>query len=137
MDTPLTLIIRLYISSTLNAREFEPDNLVVNEEKTANVVHFAAWINYYEKAEELAFYNDEYDDFKPIKPPRKPRKRKAESEAEHALRIIKWEAEKARAAEITRPGNGMRASYYTERILPVYHEALQSLTSGRISYIES
>ena len=41
---------------------YEPQNIVEQGNKTANVVHFAAWVNYYEKAKVLTFYNDEYDD---------------------------------------------------------------------------
>ncbi|KAH7087528.1 hypothetical protein FB567DRAFT_592207 [Paraphoma chrysanthemicola] len=54
---------------------YKPENLVEHTKKSANVVHFAAWINYYTKAEELTFYNDEYDDVELVKLPPKLRAR--------------------------------------------------------------
>ncbi|KAF2824851.1 hypothetical protein CC86DRAFT_395259 [Ophiobolus disseminans] len=45
------------------------DNIVEHRNRGPNSVHFAAWINYYTKAEELTFYNDEYDNVELIKLP--------------------------------------------------------------------
>jgi hypothetical protein len=105
-----------------------PKNFVEQPDRGANVVHFAAWINYYDRAQDLTFYNDEYDDYEPPTPPSKPRRRpKNETEAEYKERLARWEAEKARIPAIVRPGNSMRTSYYVDEILPVYRDALGQL----------
>lgn len=104
------------------------NNIVEQRDRGPNSVHFAAWINYYTKAEELTFYNDEYDDVEPIKPPPRPRRRPAtETEAQYEERLARWEAEKARQPAVIKPGNSMRASYYTDKILPVYAAAYHQL----------
>jgi hypothetical protein len=41
--------------------------------------------------------------------------------------IAEWEARQPRKPEIVRPGNSMRASYYTEKILPIYRQAFNDL----------
>jgi hypothetical protein len=103
-------------------------NLAKKADKTAACVHFAAWVNYYTKADELTFYNDEYDDYVAPTPPPRPRRRPAtEDEDGYKQRIARWEAEKARIPEVIRPGNSMRASYYVDKILPVYRDALYQL----------
>jgi hypothetical protein len=106
----------------------EPENLVEQSDCGANAVHFAAWINYYTKAEELTFYNDEYDDVEPVRPPPRPRRRPTtETEAQWVERLARWEAEKSRQPDVYKPGNSMRASYYTDKILPVYANAFHQL----------
>jgi hypothetical protein len=107
-----------------------PSNVVTHDNKTANVVHFAAWINYYTKADELLFYNDEYDDHEPVKPPPKPRRRPTtDRPGDYEARIREWEAAKAREPIVIKPGNSMRASYYVEKILPVYCAAYKALVA--------
>jgi hypothetical protein len=107
---------------------FHHKNEVSDPNRGHKLVHFAAWINYYEKADELTFYNDEYDDVEPVKPPPKPRRRPvSETDEEYHDRLRHWHAEKARHPIVERPGNSMRASYYTEKILPVYRDALRLL----------
>ena len=102
--------------------------MVPEPESGGVMVHFAAWINYYTRAAELAFYNDEYDDVEPVKPPPKPRRRPTrETEEEYLDRVRLWEAEKARIPVVTKLGNSIRASYYTEKILPIYRQALEDL----------
>ena len=108
-----------------------PENVVNHPDRGANVVHFAAWINYYTKAEELIFYNDEYDDYvapkPPPKPPPKPRSRPTtDSPGDYEARVHEWEAAKARELVIVKPGNSMRAIYYVENILPKYCTACPS-----------
>ncbi|KAF2629281.1 hypothetical protein BU25DRAFT_337398, partial [Macroventuria anomochaeta] len=99
-------------------------------ERTANVVHFAAWINYYTMADELLFYNDEYDDHKPAKPPPKPRRRPATDQpGDYEARVREWEASKARIPVVLKPRNSMRVSYYVEKILPVYCAAYSHLVA--------
>jgi hypothetical protein len=107
-----------------------PENLVNHPDRGANVVHFAAWINYYTKAEELIFYNDEYDDYVAPKPPPKPRRRPTtDSPGDYEARVREWEAAKAREPVIAKPGNSMRAIYYVENILPKYCTAYNSLVA--------
>ena len=107
-----------------------PENVVNHPDRGANVVHFAAWINYYTKAEELIFYNDEYDDYVAPKPPPKPRRRPTtDSPGDYEARVREWEAAKAREPVIVKPGNSMRAIHYVENILPKYCTAYDSLVA--------
>jgi hypothetical protein len=102
--------------------------MVKERDKSANVVHFAAWTNSYDKATELTFYNDEYDDAEPIKAPPKPRRRPArESSERYHERIRLWNPRFFYVPEVIKPGDSMRASYYTEKILPGYCKALSFL----------
>jgi transposase len=106
----------------------DPDNIVSKPPITTNVVHFAGWVTYYEKAEELIFYNDEYDDYVAPKPPPRPRRRPTtETDDQYQDRLRHWEAEKARAPKVEKPGNSMRASYYTDNLLPIYCDAYDSM----------
>jgi hypothetical protein len=106
----------------------DPENMVMKPLITASVVHFAGWITYHEKAEELIFYNDEYDDYIPPVPPPKPKFRPTtETMDQYNDRVRHWEAEKAREPEVKKPGNSMRASYYTDNILPIYCNAYDSM----------
>ncbi|KAF2690231.1 hypothetical protein K458DRAFT_290184 [Lentithecium fluviatile CBS 122367] len=123
-DYPQQWILRVF------GERYNPENIVEKPDYTPVCVHFAAWINWYEKADDLTFYNDEYDDVQPVKPPLKPRRRPTtETEAQYRERVAQWDAEKARIPQIIRPGNSMRASYYTKKILPGYCDALRSLQS--------
>lgn len=123
-DFPAEWILRVLGERT------EPQNVIKQPNKTANVVHFAAWINYYDMANELIFYNDEYDDHQLPKPPPKPRRRPTTDQpGDWEARVREWEASKARQPKIIKPGNSMRASYYVEKILPVYCRAYHSLFS--------
>jgi hypothetical protein len=101
-----------------------PQNVITQPEKSANVVHFAAWINYYERAADLTFYNDEYDDHVTPKPRRRPA---TDQPGDWEARIRQWEAEKAREPLVIKPGNSMRASYYVEKLLPKYCDAYNSM----------
>ncbi|KAF2245253.1 hypothetical protein BU26DRAFT_433851, partial [Trematosphaeria pertusa] len=104
--------------------------IVTQEGKQGNQVHFAAWVNWYIKANSLLFYNDEYDDVKPVKKPLKPRRRlTTKTEDEYNRRVAEWEASLPREPEVKKPGNSMRASYYVEKILPWYRDAFQHLQS--------
>jgi hypothetical protein len=46
---------------------------------------------------------------------------------EYHDQVRQWEAEKARIPEVIKPGNNMRASYYTKKILLVYRDMLEHL----------
>lgn len=123
-DFPAEWILRIY------GERSAPYNVVNHADRSANVVHFAAWINYYTKADELIFYNDEYDDHEPVKPPPKPRRRPTTDQpGDYETRMREWEAAKAREPVVTKPGNSMRASYYVEKILPSYCVAYSSLVA--------
>lgn len=107
-----------------------PKNIVPTPSRTATDVHFAAWINYYDRQPNLIFYNDEMDDVHIEKPPPKPRRRpKTETDDEYQIRLADWEAQKAREPKFSHLGNSMTAEYYTKNILPTYVEAYQSLVS--------
>ena len=90
--------------------------------------HIAAWISWYGKAEKLEFYNNEEDKVEHPLPPPKPRRRpKTESEEEYNARVKEWEACKPHAVEVKVQGNAMTQKYYVERLLPIYHQAIESM----------
>lgn len=106
----------------------QPKNMVTAYDTKANCVHFAAWVNYYDKAPELTFYNDEYDNYVAPKSEPKPRRRPiTDHPGDYETRVAEWEAKKVRELEHKKPGNSMRAVYYTEKILPIYCAAVDSL----------
>lgn len=121
-DFPEDWILRVF------GERLSSQNVVEEPNHSSYSVHFAAWINYYDRAPHLTFYNDEYDDVKPVKPPPKPRRRPAtETEEQYRDRLRHWEASKPRDPDISRPGNSMRASYYTDKLLPIYRDAMEEL----------
>jgi hypothetical protein len=62
--------------------------------------------------------------------PSKPRRRpKAESEDDYQRRLKEWEAQKPHKVEKKVSGNYMTQKYYTERLLPVYINAVQQQRS--------
>jgi hypothetical protein len=94
-------------------------------EKTGAKLYIATWINWYQKAEKLEFYNDKNDHIQPPKRPDKPRKRRYETEEQFKQRIIDWEAILPHEVGMKPKGNSMMQKYYTERLLPVYIKAVQ------------
>jgi hypothetical protein len=57
--------------------------------------------------------------------PPKPRRRPTtESEDEYQARLKDWEAQRPHKADVKPQGNAMTQKYYTERLLPVYIEAI-------------
>ena len=59
----------------VRGERFEQKNIVLTLSKTATDVHFAAWVNYYDRQPDLVFYNNEMDDVVIKKLPPKPRYR--------------------------------------------------------------
>ena len=81
-------------------------------------------------ANELIFYNDEYDDHQFTKPPPKPRKRPTTDQpGDWDVRVREQEASKTRQSKFTKPENSILVSHYVEGILPVYCCAYYSLFS--------
>ncbi|KZM25697.1 hypothetical protein ST47_g3163 [Ascochyta rabiei] len=124
-DFPDEWILRIW------GERFKPENIVEARAITSKAVHFAAWINYYAKAEQLTFYNDEYDNYQPLKrdpSDKKPRRRpKTETQDQFDERMAEWIAREPPQLEIKIPGNSMDQNYYTNNILPVYCKAYQGL----------
>ena len=59
--------------------------------------------------------------------PPKPRRRpKTETMADYKRRLKEWEALKPHTVEKKVSGNHMTQKYYTERLLPVYINAVQT-----------
>jgi hypothetical protein len=58
-------------------------------------------------------------------PPKPRRHPKTESEEEYQVRLKEWEALKPHATEVKVGGNHITQKYYTERLLPVYINAIQ------------
>jgi hypothetical protein len=103
----------------------DPENIQERGEKTGVKLHVAAWVNWHEKAEKLEFYNDEEEHTERPRRPAKPRSRKYETKEEFDARIREWEALLPHEQVVKPKGNGMTQKYYTERLLPVYVEAVQ------------
>ena len=96
--------------------------------KEGGKFHVAGWVNWYEKCDKLEFYNDEEDEIEqpPMAP--KPRRRPTrESEAQFQQRLVEWEATRPHLIEKKVQGNHMTQKYYTERLLPVYIDAIDRL----------
>ena len=95
------------------------------KEKEGVKFHVAAWITWFDKAEKLEFYKDEeeYEEQPPM-PPRPRRRPTTESPEEYQARLTEWEALKPHKVDVKPQGNSMTQKYYTERLLPVYIEAI-------------
>jgi hypothetical protein len=102
----------------------DPENIQERGEKTGVELHIFAWVNWHEKAEKLEFYRDEEEYTRRPKRPPKPRTRKYESDEEYQARLREWEALLPHEQVMKPKGNGMTQKYYTERLLPVYIEAI-------------
>ena len=106
---------------------YEAKNIQERGEKTGTKVHMAAWVNWFEKAPKLEFYNDEHDFIvKPKRPPR-PRKSKYESEDAYNQRLLEWDVSLPHEAEVKPKDNSMTQKYYCERLLPGYIKAMHHL----------
>ncbi|KAI1676338.1 hypothetical protein KJE20_14067 [Pyrenophora tritici-repentis] len=46
----------------VRGERLKPKNIISTPSRTATDVHFAAWVNYYDRQPDLVFYNDEMDD---------------------------------------------------------------------------
>jgi hypothetical protein len=105
---------------------YDDENIMERVERKGIAFHVAAWISWHGKAEKLEFYNDEEDTIKQPSMPPKPRRRPTtESESEYLARVQKWEATKPHKVEKKVSGNHMTQKYYTERLLPIYINAVQ------------
>lgn len=106
-------------------KRYSPENHQERPERKRTRFHIAAWISWYGKAEKLEFYNDEEDYVEQPSMPPKPRRRPTtESKAEYQARLEEWEALKPHKIEVKVGGNHMTQKYYTERLLPVYIDAI-------------
>jgi len=104
---------------------YDDENIVERPPKKGVKFHVAAWITWWEKAEKLEFYNDEEDYIQRPAMPSKPRRRPTtETTDEYQARVREWEALRPHDAEVKVGGNHMTQKYYTERLLPVYIEAI-------------
>lgn len=105
---------------------YDAENIQERGEKKGIKFHIAAWVTWFDKAEKLEFYNNEEDyTIHPPMPPKPRRRPRTESENEYQVRLKEWEALKPHPAEVKVGGNHMTQKYYTERLLPVYIEAIQ------------
>jgi hypothetical protein len=105
---------------------YDDENIVERGERKGVKFHVAAWITWFEKAEKLEFYNDEEArEEQPPMPPKPRRRPKTESEDEYQARLKDWEAQKPHKVDVKPQGNSMTQKYYTERLLPVYIDAIQ------------
>jgi hypothetical protein len=105
----------------------DPENIQERGELKGVRLHIAAWISWYGKAAELTFYNDEEDfEIKP-KRPRKPRRSKKKSKEQYQEEIKHWEAALSHAKDVRPQGNSMTQEYYTDHILPLYCNAVNTL----------
>jgi hypothetical protein len=105
---------------------YDTENIQERGQLTGVRFHVAGWISWYGKAAKLEFYNDEEDHVERPSYPSKPRRRpKTESEDEYAARVQEWEAGKPHEVEVKVKGNAMTQKYYTERLLPIYCQAMK------------
>ena len=104
---------------------YDEPNIEERSELSGNKLHFAAWVNWYSKAEKLEFYHDEEESTEQPKRPPKPRKRMYEEPQEFDRRIAEWNALLPHKVSIKPKGNSMTQKYYTERLLPVYITTIQ------------
>ena len=105
---------------------YDDENIVERGERKGVRFYVAGWINWHEKAEKLEFYHDEEDEEIQPPMPRKPRRRPTtETEEEYQARVVEWEALRPHKVDVRPQGNSMTQKYYTERLLPVYIEAVQ------------
>lgn len=107
----------------------DPDNIQEKPKKIGNKLHMAGWVNWHEKCEKLEFYHDEEEHIERPKRPRKPRKRKSESDEEFQDRLKEWDATAPHPVEVKPQGNSMTQKYYTDRLLPVYINAIQNASA--------
>ena len=107
-------------------RHYNDKNIIERGEKKGVKFHIAAQINWHAKAEKLEFYHDEeeYEEQPPM-PPRPRRRPTTESEDEYQARLREWEALKPHKVNIKPQGNSMTQKYYTERLLPIYIQAIK------------
>jgi len=84
----------------------------------------AAWVNWHGKSDKIEFYNDEEEHTEQPERPPKPRKSKYQTEEEYKARVEEWEASLPHAVVVKPKGNSMTQKYYTERLLPVYAQAI-------------
>lgn len=102
----------------------DPDNIQERGDKAGVKLHIAAWINWHGKSDRLEFYHDEEERTERPKRPPKPRKSKYESNEQYQARIEEWEASLPHEVIVKPKGNSITQKYYTERLLPVYSEAI-------------
>jgi hypothetical protein len=105
---------------------YDDKNIMERVEREGIAFHVAAWISWHGKAKKLEFYNNEEDTIEQPPMPPKPRRRPTtETEAEYLARVKEWEATKPHKVEKKVKGNHMTQKYYTERLLPIYIDAVQ------------
>ena len=130
------------------------ENVLARQPKKGVKYHVAGWVNWHSKCEKLEFYNDEdleqelehaqeaaeasvTQDHGPR--PRKPRRRPTtETTEEYAQRIVaydkelaEWEARYVPRPKISGKGNSMTQAYYSDRLLPVYLDAMAHIKRQR------
>jgi len=106
---------------------YQPENIMERPAKKGVTVHMAAWCSWYRKAPELIFYNDELDQLPKPKKPRKPRRSKYEDIQQYEQRVAEWQLTLPHSVELKPKGNSMTMKYYSERILPIYIQAMKEL----------
>jgi hypothetical protein len=113
-----------------NGTRYNTENIQERPQLEGVKLHVAGWVNWHSKCKKLEFYKDEKDEnegiIKPRLPP-KPRKSKYESESEYNTRLLTWQASKPHNKEVKTTGNAMTQKYYSDRLLPVYINAVNTL----------
>lgn len=123
-DLPVDWILRVL------GERAAPNNIVNHPARSAEIVCFAGWVNYYAKADELIFYNDEYDDYEPPNPLPKPRRHPTTDQpGDYDARVREWEANKAQKTHVANHGSFTKAACYIDKVLPLYCTAYSSLVA--------
>lgn len=106
--------------------KYKFENMQLMSDMKGVKLHVAASISWHHKSA-LQFYNDEHD--KPsiqIKKPSKPCKSKYETADNHCQLLADWEASLPYDVDVKPKGNSITQAYYTEQLLPVYVDEIQS-----------
>lgn len=105
----------------------KPENIQKRGKKKGVTLHVAGWCNWWDMARELIFYHNEEEHIEQPEYPRKPRKTMYQSQKEYNELLQVWEAEKPQPVKVKPMGNSMTGKYYTEKILPHYIDAINTL----------
>jgi hypothetical protein len=108
---------------------YDPENILQRPQLKGVTLHIAGWVTWDEKCDKLEFYHDEEQHIKRPKRPPKPRKRMYESQEVLEERLREWEALLPHDIEVKPLGNSMKQQYYVDRLLPVYSDALEYLST--------
>ncbi|KAG9241148.1 hypothetical protein BJ878DRAFT_483209 [Calycina marina] len=130
-DDAVVTFLKEYIRLAEEAgARYDDENIVQRPAVREVRFHFAGWINWNAKCEQLVFYNDDvYKEVTPAYPskPWRPPKTETETEEKYHKRVRIWDASRPHKREVTVQRNSMTQKYYTEKLLRTYIDAVHPL----------